>query len=170
MNKLILLFLPIFIISCDHFKAAVNTDSTKPIDTVSVNKSINNVLDSMHMAFKARKNNAMLSYLADDGKYLGSDPAELWSKQQLSDYLSKVTDTTRIEYTISQRTILADEDGKSAVVYEQYFLPAMSTKMMVRCIGRVDFKDNRWLIDFYSWNFIPKNEEIKKLNAALGQQ
>ena len=166
MKRLSLIFLVISFISCDHFRAVTTGNQT--VDSATLNKNINNVFDSMHMQFKAKNVNAMLNYLADDGKYLGTDPTEIWTKKALGDYLSKASsDTAKIDYTISSRTIQTDDDWKSAIVVEQYYFPSMSTKIQVRSIARVDFKDNRWIIDFYSWNLIPKNEDINKLNAAL---
>ena len=166
-NLSIIILLITSLVSCDHFHAVIKNN--QPIDSAAVNKNISNIYDSMHMAFKAKNLNSMLSYMADDGKYLGTDPKEIWSKKELSEYLSKAyTDTAKIEYTITDRLIQADEDGKSAIVVEQFYFPGMSSKMQMRTVSRADFKDNRWLIDFFSWNMIPKNEDMKKLNAALG--
>ena len=169
MNKLYVLVLVISIASCDHFKAVTSNNATA-YDTVGVKKDINNAFDSMHLSFKSRNFNNMLSYLADDGTYLGTDPGEIWTKQKLGEYLSKaITDSTKMDYTIANRMIMPDEDGRSAIVVEQFYITAMSNKMQVRTVSRADYKNNRWLIDFYSWNFIPKNEDIPKINAALGK-
>lgn len=166
MKKLFLILLVLSLVSCDHFHAVIKNN--QPVDSATVNKNISNIYDSMHMAFKAKNLNSMLSYMADDGKYLGTDPGEIWSKKDLSDYLSKAyVDTAKIVYTITDRSIQTDEDGKSAIVVEQFYFPGMSNKIQMRTVSRADFKDNRWLIDFFSWNLIPKNDDMKKLNAAL---
>ena len=166
MKKLSFLVLVVSFISCDHFKAATSAGST--YDSVAVKKDISNAFDSMHMAFKSRNLNNMMSYLADDGRYLGTDPGEIWTKQQLGENVSKMmTDSTKIEYTINDRKIWPDDDGKSAIVVEQFLYNSLSSKIQIRGVARADYKDNRWLIDFYSWNFIPKNEDIPKLNEAL---
>lgn len=170
MKSIIALLFVLSLISCDHFRAATTTTTarTERVDSSTVKKNINSIYDSMYMAFKIKNLNAMLSYLADDGKYLGTDPTEIWTKKDLGEYLSKAyADTAKIEYTITDRTIQTDEDGKSAIVVEQFYYPVMSRKMQLRTISRADYKDNRWLIDFFSWNLVPKNEDLKALNASL---
>jgi hypothetical protein len=37
----------------------------------------------------------------------------------------------------------------------------------IRCIYYVVKNEGTWLIDFDSWNFIPLNEDIPRLNKAL---
>lgn len=161
-----IVFLASFI-SCSHDKETVKTDKVS-YDTVALKKRITNIYDSMHMEFKAKKYNDMLGYLADDGAYYGTDPSEVWTKHQLSNFLlGTLTDSTKLKYTVSDRRILPGDDGKSAVVVEQFFMGNMSTKIEVRSVSRATFRNDRWLIDVYSWNFIPKNGDISKLNKAL---
>jgi hypothetical protein len=33
----------------------------------------------------------------------------------------------------------------------------------------VSKKENGWIIDLYSWNMIPRNEDIDKINNSLKQ-
>ena len=169
MKRLLFIVVLASLISCSHDKETVKTDKVS-YDTVALKKKVSNIYDSMHMEFKAKKFNNMLSYLADDGSYYGTDPSEVWTKHQLSDFLlNSLTDTVKTTYTVSDRKILPADDGKSAVVVEQFFMPGMSTKMEVRSVSRAAFRNDRWLIDVYSWNFIPKNGDISKLNQALGK-
>ena len=166
MKQLLFFVLIVSLVSCDHFRAA--TSQEKTYDTATVKRNISNALDSMHMAFKSRNINSMLSYLADDGKYLGTDPTEIWTKQQFGENIAKMfADSANIDYTVGDRIIMVDDDGKSAIVVEQFLYNSLSSKIQVRGVGRTDFKDGKWLIDFYSWNLIPKNEDLKKLNDAL---
>ncbi len=129
---------------------------------------INKVLDSMHQGFRTKNFKLMESFLTEDGLYLGTDPSEIWSKKQLSQYFDKnVKDTNNISYTILSRNILLGKNNNTAMAIEQYYLSTMSDKMMVRSISKLVNKDNVWKISFYSWNFIPRNEDIKKINEAL---
>lgn len=134
-----------------------------------VKAQIGTVLDSMHSAFQHRKFSKMMTYLFEDGYYLGSDPTELWTKKQLSDYFKphEKDSATVMPYDILRRDILLNEEGNSAVVVEQYYLVKMSDKVMVRAISRVSKKESGWMIDLYSWNMIPKNDDIDKINGAL---
>jgi hypothetical protein len=134
-----------------------------------VKTQIATVLDSMHSAFQHRKFQKMMTYFSEDGYYLGSDPTELWTKKHISDYFKphETDSATVMPYDILKRDILLNEERNSAVVVEQYYLVKMSEKVMVRAISRVSRKESGWVIDFYSWNMIPKNEDLDKINGAL---
>jgi hypothetical protein len=134
-----------------------------------VKAQVTTVLDSMHSAFQHRQFKKMMTYLDSSGYYLGSDPKELWTKKQLADYFKphETDSATVMPYDILRRDILLNEDRTSAVVVEQYYLVRMSDKVMVRAISRISKKESGWMIDMYSWNMIPRNEDIDKINGAL---
>lgn len=173
MKKLLFLLFTIFAVSCNDStktdKENPDKQSTPKADAGADNKNINAILDSMHTTLKGGLLKEFPKYLSDDGLFLGTDPGEYWTKQGLMDYMKKTFpgDTFKFVYNIEKREVLMDDAGRSALVIEQFYLPNMSRKIMVRAISRVDRKDDKWTIDFYSWNMIPRNEDIDKLNKAL---
>ncbi|HBE41800.1 MAG TPA: hypothetical protein DDW27_11465, partial [Bacteroidales bacterium] len=58
-------------------------------------------------------------------------------------------------------------DGNSAIVVEQYIMPFLSSKIPLRNVYNAVKTNDNWMIDFISWSFIPKNEDISKLNKAV---
>lgn len=157
----------IFFMSCNNNNDSNSEISPSDTSVTFPRRAIIKVLDSMHQGFRSRNFKLMESFLTEDGLYLGTDPGEVWSKKQLSQYFNSVKDTSEINYNILSRNILLGRNANSALAIEQYYLSAMSDKMMVRSISKLIYRDNSWKISFYSWNFIPKNEDIKKLNEAL---
>jgi len=161
-----LFFLPIiFFAACNQ-----NSGSTSEtnVDTTAAKSQIHALMDSMHNALSDKDTKKMVSFFTDDGLYLGTDPGEYWDKKKLSaqaDSASK--DTASFAHNVTRRDIIFDDDGRSAIVIEQYIFPMISMKMMIRSIARVDKKSDHWMIDFFSWNFIPKNEDVPKLEKAL---
>ncbi|GAC1380381.1 MAG: hypothetical protein NVSMB45_03550 [Ginsengibacter sp.] len=154
--------------SCSNNNASDTAFSQNDTSVTFPKSAITKVLDSMHHGFRTKNFKVMESFLTEDGLYLGTDPSEIWSKKQLSQYFDKnVKDTNNISYTILSRNILLGKNNNSAMAIEQYYLSTMSDKMMVRSISKLVNKDNVWKISFYSWNFIPRNEDIKKINEAL---
>ena len=47
------------------------------------------------------------------------------------------------------------------------FIKAFSQKIPVRMVYHLVKNGDNWLFDFVSWNFIPNNEDLGKLNKAL---
>ena len=126
-------------------------------------------MDEYNAAYMALDINKMTASSNDNTLFLGTDPSEFWNKKQITDYfLAQPTDSTmKIEFKVDRREIMVAPDGKSAIVVEQYFVPVISAKMQVRCIDKLVKVDDKWMFDLISWNMIPRNEDIPKLNAAL---
>lgn len=83
--------------------------------------------------------------------------------------VKKMLDTSDMEIDISvdKREIRIAKDGNSAIAFEQMFLIPYSQKLPVRTVYHLVKENNTWLIDFTSTGFIPRNEDIDKLNKAL---
>ncbi len=140
-----------------------------PVDTEAAKTAISALFDKYNSAFKAKDTNTLLAALTDDVLACGTDPSEFWDKKQISDgWKQAFADTTlKITYSIDKREIRVTVDGNSALVVEQYVMSVMSPKIPFRSIYHAVKTGENWKLDFISWNFIPKNEDIAKLNKAL---
>jgi uncharacterized protein (TIGR02246 family) len=142
---------------------------TVPVDTEAEKVAVSALFEKFNSAFKAKDTNTLLAALTDDVLACGTDPSEFWDKKQISDgWTQYFADTTlKITYSIDRREIRVTADGKSAIVVEQYVMPILSSRITIRNIYLAVKADENWMIDFISWNFILKNEDIPKLNKAL---
>ncbi len=110
----------------------------------------------------------MTALCTDNVLFLGTDPSEFWSKKQITDLItSQGLDTIKLEYVIDRREILVAADGNSAIVVEQFLMPLISPNLSVRAIDHIIKVGDGWKFDLISWNVIPKNEDIPRLNAAF---
>ena len=107
--------------------------------------------------------------LTDNGLYCGTDSRELLDKAGLSNMMNQtLADTSlKVDYSIDKREIRIAADGNSAIAVEQMFFNAFSQKMPIRIVYHLVKNNDNWLFDFVSWNFIPNNEDLGKLNKAL---
>lgn len=126
------------------------------------------VIDSLHTAFKAKSIDRMNTFFAEDGLFLGTDPAEFWTREALNSYLrpSFERDSMPSAYTVSKRAIKMTADRSAAVVIDQFTLP-FSPHLPVRSIAFAEFSENKWRIKMFSWNFIANNADVDKLNNTL---
>jgi uncharacterized protein (TIGR02246 family) len=141
----------------------------KPVDMTTVKEEITTLMDQYLKAFTSKDVNTITTLIADDGLFCGTDPSELLDKKALSDMLTQsLADTTmNWSYSVDKREIRVAADGNSAVVLEQFIMPGISPKIPTRLIYHVLKAGDKWMFDFISWSFIPKNEDILKLNKAL---
>ena len=145
------------------------TPQVVPVDIEAEKANIATLFDRFNSAFNVKDVPAMAAFLTEDALSCGTDPSEFWNKKQITDlWTQSFADTTlKINYSYSKREIRVAPDGNSAIVVEQYIMPFLSSKIPLRNVyNAIKTKDN-WMIDFISWNFIPKNEDIPKLNKAV---
>jgi uncharacterized protein (TIGR02246 family) len=140
-----------------------------PVDTAAAKVAVTTVLDRYNSAFKAKDANALMILLTDDGLYCGTDSKELLDKASLSNMMTQTfADTSlNVNYSIDKSEIRIAADGNSAIAVEQMFFKTFSQKMPMRMVYHLVKNGDNWLFDFISWNFIPNNEDLGKLNKAL---
>jgi ketosteroid isomerase-like protein len=165
MNKILFgLFVSIvMIIACQP------KPKTEPLDLEAEKAAIGTFLDGFNTAFNAKDSNAMVALLTDDVLCCGTDPSEFLNKREIAHLWAQfMADTAlTINYAYDRREIRIAADGKSAIIIEQYKLPLLSAKIPLRNIYHVVKHQENWMFDFMSWNFIPKNEDVPKLDQAL---
>lgn len=159
----------LFLVAVMVITACQSKVSTKSVDLLAVKDSVNALMDMNLKAIHSKDAKAMIELLAEDGLFCGTDPSEYWDKKALSDlWMQMVADTTTdYHYTVDKREIRVAKDGNSAVVIEQFVMTPLSQKIPIRTTYYVIKVGDKWMIDFISWAFIPKNEDIIKLNKAL---
>jgi ketosteroid isomerase-like protein len=157
------------------FTAAMNFFSCQtrtkdiPVDLDAAKEAVTEVLDAHWSAVKAKDADAVIALVTDDFLSCGSDPNEFWNKIDMYNTVKQMfTDTSlKIDITVDKREIRIAKDGNSAVALEQMFMTPFSQKMQVRTVYHLVKIDDNWQIDFTSTGFIPKNEDIDKINKAL---
>ncbi|HEX7494388.1 MAG TPA: nuclear transport factor 2 family protein [Bacteroidales bacterium] len=140
-----------------------------PVDTAAAKDAVTKSLEKYHSAFKAKDANAIMILLTENGLYCGTDSKELLDKASLSNMMNQTfADTSlKVNYSIDKREVRIATDGNSAIAIEQMFFKAFSQKMPIRMVYHLVKNNDNWLFDFVSWNFIPNNEDLGKLNKAL---
>ena len=140
-----------------------------PVNIEAEKAAIAALFDQFNSAFNAKDASALTASLTDDALICGTDPSEFWDKKQIADlWTQSFADTTlKINYSYSKREIRVAADGNSAIVVEQYIMPFLSSKIPLRTVSNAVKTNDKWMIDFISWNFIPINEDIPKLNKAV---
>ena len=142
---------------------------TEPVDVAAVEDAVIALLDNYHKAMKAGNVNDIMTFLNTEGLYCGTDPVELWDKETFSNMMTEtMADSSFIlDYSIDKRKIRVSVDGSTTLVLEQFTMNVLSEKIPIRLISHLVKIDENWKIDFFSWSFIPNNEDIVKLNLAL---
>ncbi len=157
------LVIAIIICSCQTKTQIIHVDMSESEEAVK------KVLEAHWSAVKAKDADAVIALVTDDFLSCGSDPEEFWNKTDMYNTVKRMFGNTELktDITVDKREIRIAGDGNSAIALEQMYLKPFSQKMPVRTIYHLVKENNTWLIDFTSTGFIPKNEDIGKLNKAL---
>jgi hypothetical protein len=131
--------------------------------------AVANVLDKYNSGLIAKNADNILTLLAENGLYCGTDSKEFFDKATLSNEMTKmVADTTlKIGYSIDKQEIRVSADGNYAVVIDQVIMDFICPKIPVRWVFHLVKTGDNWLIDFSSLSLIPDNKDLGKLNKAL---
>lgn len=148
----------------------MKTKELTTADVAVIKHDVTRLMENFHAELMAKNVRSMMKFMAEDGLYCGTDPKEFMSKTEFSDMVSQTVEQMNIlEYPIQKREVQIGHDGQSALVVEQFVIEQFSAHMQLRLISHCLHSHHGWLIDFMSWNFIPANEDLEKINKALEQ-
>jgi ketosteroid isomerase-like protein len=149
--------------------ACQQTPKTIPVDIEGEKDAVAAILDKYYSAINEQDVATLTSYLTEDVLCCGSDPSEFWNKQQITDEWTQMfaDSTFEISFIIDKQEIKVAPDGNSAIVVDQYMLPTFIPKIPCRNVSYLVKTNDKWMILFLSFNLIPKNEDLPKLNEAL---
>lgn len=150
------------------FSACKQAPKVVTVDLNAEKAAVDALIDKFNSAYNAKNAAGLAAVLTEDALCCGTDPSEFWNKKEITDlWWQFFTDTTlKINYSYDKREIRIASDGNSAIVVDQYIMPFIS-KIPVRNVSNAVKTNGNWMIDFMSWSFIPKNEDIPKLNKAV---
>jgi ketosteroid isomerase-like protein len=150
--------------------AGVSFGQTSKIATVDIEAekaALNDLFDKFDSAMRAQDVSTLASYLTEDALLCGTDPSEFWNKQQTIDLWTQMLAESAPELKyLGDREIKVAPDGNSAIVVIQFIIH-WSPKIPWRDVYYLVKNNDNWMILFSSVAFIPKNEDIPKLNEAL---
>ena len=140
-----------------------------PVYLTALKEAVARVLDAHWAAVKAKDADAVIALVTDDFLSCGSDPEEFWNRTDMYNTVKQMFANTelKIDITVDKREIRITADGNSAIAFEQMYMEPFSQKLPVRTVYHLVKVNDSWLIDFTSTAFIPRNEDIDRLNKAL---
>lgn len=160
-NIYFFVFLAVMLVACQP--------KSKPVDLATSKSEVNSLLEKYLHAWNSRDVNTLSILLTEDGLFCGTDPTEFFDKKiVVSGWTQAFSDTANhFSYSVEKREIRVTSDGNSAIAVEQYTMKEFMPKIQWRLVNHLVKTSDGWKFDFISWNLIPKNEDIPKLNKAL---
>jgi uncharacterized protein (TIGR02246 family) len=139
------------------------------VDLEAEKAAVAAMYDSFSAAYEARDAASLAGFLTEDVLFCGTDPSEFFNKAEFTEiwtqFFSDSTIDTRL--STSRLEIRVAADGASATIVQQYLMPYLSPTIPIRNIYKAVKTGDRWMMDFVSANFIPLNEDLPKINAAV---
>jgi SnoaL-like domain len=143
-------------------------NNNNPDPTLLVSE-VEEIADKYLEAWNAKDINTLDQMTADDGEYYGSDPEEIMDKPALLQMYSSFFEdpTSSYKYTVELRKIRITPDANEAIIMERIIFPEWSAKMPMCQTTHLINTNGNWKIDFISWGFIIKNDDVVKVNEIL---
>ena len=132
------------------------TSSTAPVDIEAEEAALKALMDNLDIE----------SSLTEDALICGTDPSEFWNKQQFLELFEDISNDAPEINPFGDQIIKVAPDGNSAVVVTQYII-SWSPKIPWRQVYHFVKTDGNWMIQFMNIAFIPKNEDIEKINEVI---
>jgi hypothetical protein len=148
--------------------SSVVSMNTEPTDSAQAHKDLGTLMDSVDNAFKRKDISFIENYMTKDGLYMGTDPDEIQNYDEYHNYIvNAMKDTTMKSWDFNVTRRIINAKGSSAIIVEQFMFPAISNKVMLRTISHARYENNKWVIDMHSYNVIPKNADLAKIDKVL---
>ena len=143
------------------------TSKTASVDIEAEKDALNEIMDNLVSAAIDGDQTVFVSLLTEDALFCGTDPSEFWNKQHFVDGSKQDSNDPTPEFKyIGDRKIKIASDGNSAIIVTQLMI-AWSPKIPLRMVYHFVKTNDKWMIFFGNVAFIPKNEDIKKINEAI---
>jgi ketosteroid isomerase-like protein len=167
MKRTSLFFLIVFLL----FAACQQTREPVSVDLEVEKVAINEVMSKFDSASLNKDLATMEIYMTEDLTGCGSDPDELWEKNELMGIWKQMFDSGASELDFfGDRYIKVAPDGKSATVFEHYFMPAFSEVLPFRNSYHMLKTKDGWKIFFFNCAIIPENEDLPAMNELLSAE
>ncbi len=137
------------------------------VDIEAEKAVIDSLFDVFNTAFSKQDVATLSFYLDENALCMGTDPSEFFNKQQFTDMWTQMLSGGAPELKfISERKIQVAADGNSATVVDQYLIPSYY-KIPWRNAYHLVKTEAGWKILVLNAAFIPKNEDLPKLDGAI---
>ena len=149
------------------FGAMLCLNAQPTIDLNAEKAAVNAMLDTWQTATLT---DTLASLLTDDAFVLGTAPEELRTKNELVEIWKQYYSGVVPEHSYtSERIVKMAADGNSATAIEEYIMPSMSPILTARNTLHLVKTNGKWMVDFISIAFIPKNEDIPKIEKIISE-
>jgi len=143
------------------------TSKAATVDVEAEKAALNEIMDNFISAAKDGDPTFFISLLTEDALLCGTDPSEFWDKQFIVDFFKQDSNDPITEMKlIGDRKIKIAPDGNSAIIVTQ-LMSDWSPKIPFRRVYHFVKTNDNWMIFFVNNAFIPKNEDVQKLNEAI---
>lgn len=131
-------------------------------ESQDVKEQINSVLNQWHKAASDANFNAYFKLMDQQSIFIGTDPEELWNKQEFMDFAKPYFDRGKAwSFSSVERNIYMDKNQKYA-----WFDELLSTQMeLCRGSGILMLTDQGWKIRHYVLSIAVPNEDVDQLVA-----
>jgi hypothetical protein len=158
----------LFVLSLAGLILAGCQQDPAPVDLEAEKAAAEKMLASFTNVMTTQDVDSMQTFIAEDALICGSDPGELWNKEDAMKIWYEIAEGPEVDFLfLEENPLMIAPDGNSAVAVHQFLIPAMMPNLPGRNVYYLNKIDGKWLISLWSSSLIPKNEDLGKIIMAL---
>ena len=146
------------------FAGCLAKTDVDPAKQVAANTAVTTLMNEYLNAYNSKEIAFYQNTITDSALILGTDPNEFWTKEKAISEMAKVfKENAALKMVFDTLVIRVSADGNSAFVIDQ----VVGEKVAFREMLHVVKVNDKWMFDLINWTFVPKNEDMPKINKAL---
>ncbi len=157
--------------------ACQNPNSTSKQETVNkaeLEKVAGELMDRYYESNKSENNDDLNEIIADRGIVMGTDPNEVWDKNQLLENYEQYRQDpemaqllANLSFDIKDRRTIISENGSQAIVVD--VVKTSFSELDTRSMSIIEKEGGEWKIVFANVAFLINNSDLARIDSLIIQ-
>ena len=167
------LFLLTFLVACQDVDTLPNQASAQ-VDKAAIEKEAAELMDLFYESNKSLDQDDLKRIVSDDGLLFGTDPAEVWDKNQMLEAYENYKQNpafaeymATMDFDVLDRNVIVSDDGSQVVVTDH--TDVSFSEFDVRITIIMEKENDAWKITYSSTGFLINNGDLATVDSLMMQ-
>lgn len=156
-----------FAVTLLFLSACQDNTTQSQVDLKAEKELVKKTISNFYAYAEERNIEAFKSLITDDAVAVGSDPSEVWNKDEIIKIFKEMMEMDQMDIkSVGDAVLYVSPDGMSAIAIQHFSVP-ITSNIRWRHMFYLRKVENQWLITCWSASLAPDNADLEKMNNAL---